>query len=162
MMEKFPKNFNFLNLCDTCMSEEILPIYIKFSWLLLFIPAVFLLLGGITIIFQFDSSDFESNTGKNWDTFSTEEDEIANYIVRLTRLLGVSSMSIALFSALIAYYYLRGGEKWAWLILWILPLTLLGISIVFFLNNATGIGGYYAFLVLLTIIGQLLPFRNYT
>lgn len=80
----------------------------------------------------------------------------ASYLVRLERLIGVGYATFGLMWAALAWFFVRQGDRRGWLLLWSMPVTLLGASAVFFLHGAQGLGAYYLTFSGLSVIGLIL------
>jgi uncharacterized membrane protein len=90
-----------------------------------------------------DPSNFESTTGVEWDGFSAENPEAADYLIREARLLALGFLGLTLLAAMVAWGPLRRGDPWAKRVLWPFPATLLGTALVFLLSGDGVLTGTY-------------------
>jgi hypothetical protein len=138
------------------------PAYQKYAWIILVIVAVFLAAGSAFIILGgSDPGEFQASTGIEWTALATSSPEVADYITRLLRLVGVVFFGLNLLVAVIAYASFRKGERWAWFALWVYPLVLAAIAGIMFLANATPLGTYYGVFAVIALVGIVLPFRRF-
>lgn len=108
-----------------------------------------------------EASDFEETTGVRWTDLMANQPEVANYISHLLALLGVAGIGIAAFGGSIAITALRFGERWSWLVLWILPLTYFGFVVVFLRFGFPSLAGYYGTLAIVLSAALGLSARRY-
>ena len=134
----------------------------RFAWVVPFAVGLLVALAGLFILVSgVDPSDFEASTGVSWDAFAQSEPGVASYLNRLLGLIGASAVGFGLLSAGVAYWGLRGGIRWSWVALWILPVTLGLFAGVLFLNGAVSLGAFYLGVALVALIGLLLPARRF-
>ena len=136
------------------------PFYRRFAWTLL--VGIGLLIALSTLAFFFigiDPNDFAASTGMSLNEATAQVPQVVRYLERIERLVGVGYFGLGLIWTAVAFFFYRRGECWSWYLLWTMPL-ILGLSaLVFFGYGRVGIGSYYAFFVLLCLLGLLLPRR---
>lgn len=115
---------------------------------LLALSSLGLLLAGV------DTSEFQASTGTAWAEFAARESGAAAYIVRLLTLIGIAASGFNLLGAIVSATAFRTEQRWAWLALWLYPLTFTGYAFVFLQGDAGPLGIYY--LVLAGIIALVL------
>ena len=136
--------------------------YQKYAWIVLLVIGILLSLSGLFIVFQpVDEVEFESSTGVAWSELLSSEPEVADYIIRLERLLGASAFGIALFGTVVTFFRFRKGERWAWYVMWLFPLVFGMYAAIFFISAAQGLGLFYGGGTLITLLALLLPIRKF-
>ena len=111
------------------------PFFEKHGWkFLLFVSIIFLLFGIGDIIRGMDADPAiaESVTGVAWEELQASSPTIANTIDLGTRSSGMSIFFLSILSIAIVLFAYRQGERWAWVVLWIWPLWMAAIFLVFF------------------------------
>ncbi len=107
--------------------------------------ATLMVLAGIYILFQpVDSGDFESTTGVSWEGFAADNRDVADYLEREARLLGVAFAALGAVGVAVALGLLRKGVPQGWAIAWYIPAVLAGAAIVFFAGDGAALGSFYA------------------
>ena len=130
--------------------------YEKYAWILVFLSAAFLILGGFVTLRQ-------GPTGLVGDGPLTWEEVFARFpgaesfvINNLYKSLGISFLGFAFLTMAISRFSFRKGERWAWFALWSVPIVYVGFFAV---------SGPTAFPLLLiaiiAILGLLLPYRKF-
>ena len=133
--------------------------YRTYGWGIPFALGALLGLFGLAVIFMgADPDDFESSTGISWEALNSSSPEVARYVDRLERLVGVLTFGFGSSTAIVAYAYLKKGDRTAWRAIWLVPIVLGIAAAVFFLSEAAGLGGLYVGAVLIALIGQLLSY----
>ncbi len=131
------------------------PWYRRYGWAIPFALGTLLGLFGLAVIFTgTDPNDFESSTQVSWEAFTSASPEIAQYLNRVERLLGAITFGFGAWSAVVAYVYLKRGDRAAWRAMWLLPTVLAMAAIVFFMEEAVGLGSFYVGALILALIGQ--------
>jgi hypothetical protein len=111
---------------------------------------------------------FAQVTGTTWDALSASDPGAARLIDDQLRLEGASQLGGSAAFLLIAVFGLRRRERWAWLAMWILPLTLglqaaIGLLTEKAPGASSGVSGIIGQLVFLGLMAALLvlTFRRY-
>ncbi len=99
-----------------------------------------------------DASDFETATGVGWEAFSSANPEAADYLTREARLLAVGFVGFSLLVGVQALGPLRRGDPWAGRALWVFPVTLMGVAVVFLSSGGGPLGGTYLVAGLVTAV----------
>jgi uncharacterized membrane protein HdeD (DUF308 family) len=134
--------------------EAALPWYRRWAWILVLVLAGLLALFGVFVLFSpVDASDFETETGVAWTAFSAAEPEAASYLEREARLLASITLGFGLLVAGLAGTLLRGGNRTAWALAWILPATLGLAAVVFLASGAATLGWSYVVATAVAAIG---------
>ena len=129
----------------------------RYGWGIPFALGALLGLFGIGVIFMgADPNDFESSTGISWEALSSTSPEVALYINRLERLLGAMTFGFGAWAAIVAFTYLKKGDRTAWRAMWLVPIALSMGAAVFFVSESAGLGSFYLGAVLIALLGQVL------
>jgi hypothetical protein len=107
-----------------------------------------------------DRGFFEGSTGVAWAELEAAYPAVATHIERSGRVTGMVSVAFALLAFALAWWPLRRGQPWAASLLWLLPLGLLGWSVLFAVHGATMLLVYYGALALAAAGGLVLVSRR--
>ena len=70
---------------------------------------------GIGVIFMgVDPGAFESSTGISWEALNSTSSDVARYVDRLERLIGAIYFGFGTWGAIVAFAYLKKGDRTAW------------------------------------------------
>jgi hypothetical protein len=143
------------------ISESAKPtVYQRAGWIVLFVLAILLALNSLFFGLLGVTPDiFETDTGVAWSEFSGAYPTVAILLDLAERLNGTGYFGTALFAAVVTFFGLRKGARWAWVALWIFPAVLSLGAIWFFTHDQPGIGAFYAGVTAISLIGLLLSFR---
>lgn len=126
-------------------------------------PTIFLVVAGLlSVLYVFimfipvDAANFESTTGLNWDVFRADNPEIVDYLTREARLLAVGGLGLSLLTVVTVWGPLRRGDGWAQKALWLFPLTMAAVAVIFLISGDAAIGGMYVFVALVTGLALVL------
>ena len=112
--------------------------------------ATLMILAGLYILSQpVDPGDFESTTGVAWNGFAADNPEVAEYLEREARLLGVSFAGLGVAGLAVALQLLRTGNRAGWTIAWFIPLVLVAAAIVFYTGDGAALGTFYGVIAFL-------------
>ena len=130
--------------------------YEKYAWILLFITGIHglvLTFGSTTTSSLADTFALKNFTGLTWDELVAKGSGIASFAKYLERDFGVMILGWSILLMGIAYVPYRRGERWAWYLLWIVPIFHLGAIAI----------GDAKFLVatILALLGLILPIRKF-
>ena len=135
--------------------------YQKHAWIVLLAIGILLALSGLFATFAgVDEREFEDSTGLAYSELSPAYPGVADYIERLIRLLGSSALALALFGVVVTWTGYRGGQRWAWFAMWILPAVSAAWAAIFFIAGS-GLGYYYGGLTIVALVGLVLPIRRF-
>ena len=137
------------------------PWYRRYGWAIPFALGALLGLFGLGVIFMgTDPNDFGSSTGIAWEAFNSASPKVAQYLNRVERLLGAITFGFGAWAAVVAYVYLKRGDRMAWRAMWLMPITLPMTAAVFFVEEASGLGGFYVGAVAIALLGQVLSYPS--
>ena len=130
------------------------------KWIIIFLPAIFLSLFTVGAFFMgVDEGEFEQSTGLAWSELTNSLPEVGNYLIRLERLISAGYFGLGLLWATLAFGPFRRGERWSWYVLWTMPLVFGLGALLFFIDGAVGLGGFYVVQVLLALLVLILSRR---
>lgn len=131
----------------------------RFVWVVFATLSVIVILFGVGDLLQggetFRSGEavlFQSLTGTTWDELRANDPGAARVIDQQVRGTGTILLVLGLLSLAVTLTALRRGERWAWFAMWIWPLWLVQIYLVFWLVQPDLSGGIPVPLVSGTII----------
>lgn len=110
----------------------------RHSWKVFILVGTIFGLFGIGDVIQGMSADpaiAESITGVAWENLQASSPRIANLIDLCGRSLGMGIIIVSVLSIAITLTAFRRGERWAWYALWIWPLWMASIFILFFIAD---------------------------
>lgn len=130
------------------------------KWIIIFLLAIFLSLFTVGAFFMgVDEGEFEQSTGLAWSELTNSQPEVGDYIIRLERLSSAGSFGLGLLWATLVFGPFRRGERWSWYVLWTMPMVFGLSALLFILDGAVGLGGFYLVQVLLVVLVLLLSRR---
>ena len=136
--------------------------YQKYAWLILVALSVLLVVNMVIVAgFEDHAAEFAKDTGTAWDTFATAYPGVAAAYTLNLRTLFVSFGSLGLFALVLSWFGLRQGQRWAWYGLWLLPITMALVTLLFAQSRRPELGAIYAGFAVLAAIGLLLPIRKF-
>ncbi len=137
------------------------PWYRRYGWAIPFGLGALLGLFGVGVIFMgVDPNDFESSTAVSWEAFNSTSPEVARYLDRVERLLGAITFGFGAWTSVVAYVYLRKGDRIAWRAMWLVPIVLAMTAAVFFVREASGLGAVYVGAMVIGLLGQGLSYPS--
>ena len=130
------------------------------GWALVFGVAAIQTLSGLMLLLASGPATFEDDTGIAWSELNNVYPRVATQFSTVQQASLIGTLAIGLFSLAITYFALRGGQRWAWWTMWILPVSILPsiLSLAQMGEQAwvTVLGGI---LILLAMIGLLASYR---
>lgn len=99
-------------------------------------------------------------TGRTWDQFASQDQEMASLVSRLLAVLGLIGAAFAVLALVVAVGPYRSGARWAWYALWLVPVTFAAIA-ARMLADQYAVGWYYAVLASVALLGLLIPVRRF-
>lgn len=136
--------------------------YAKHAWLIIFVYALLSVIASPINLLGAPPNppSPERETGLSLDQMDARMPGLRGYISAISRQLGNFLLGMAVLLMGIAAVPYRKGERWAWLVCWILP-----VNLVIQIANSLSAGGFLwqvdlAFL-LVVLAGLLLPFRRF-
>ena len=140
-------------------------IHEKYSWIIIFVIGVLILVGGAphALGVNTDPGIVESIIGLAMSEFKVSNPNFYDLYDFYFRAGGWSDMGFAFFVVVISATAYRKGEKWAWYILWSVPVFFLGHAAITlsFGESTSGLIPYITVFVILSLLGLLLPFRKF-
>ena len=137
--------------------------YERHAWTLLFGLGIVGLIFGVRYMILGEPVDVragENLTGMPWDEIVTRNPGVAGYMSALYRDIGISIFAFSTLVLTISCISYRRGERWAWYVMWVGPFFLLGITVIE-MSLAGRFWVLYAFLLILSLLGLLLPYRKF-
>ena len=138
--------------------------YVSNAWMILFVLGLIPAATAIAFAAQGGRGRAEilkNLTGLTWDDLLTKVPGIGSFLGEVQLILDTYAIAFGISVMAISFFSYRKGERWAWYVLWIVPLVLL--SIIFNDVSAgmsmSGILGIP--LLLLSLLGLLLPYRKF-
>jgi hypothetical protein len=136
--------------------------YYKYAWILITILGVAFIFDALVFLAGMnpDPPLFQSLIGQSLSSFNSSFPDKAAAMTYLFHGLGLILLGIGIFTIAISYVPYRKGEKWAWYIIWYLPIFLFLSTTA---NYADGGRAWPLSLVLLivSLTGLLLPYRKF-
>jgi hypothetical protein len=128
------------------------------SWIILAAVAILTTLSGLFVAITPAGSQTDLN-GRTWDEFASGDPEVAALFSMQLALVGISFAAFSIFGAITAVVPYRNGKRWAWFLLWLLPLVY-GVVSVKMLTGGYQVGYYYLGLFVTSLIALLIPVRR--
>ena len=139
--------------------------YEKYAWLIPCGMGIFFLVSSIGVlispgIFTGAEGTLQNLTGHDFSQISASTPGVANYIYWLIRVFGFTGLGLGAFLAGVSAIAYRRGEKWAWYLMWVMPVTF-----VLDVTNdavATGYVDVMTYIIIaLFVISLILPIRKF-
>jgi hypothetical protein len=130
----------------------------KVSWILVLTVAVLSLLSGLYVGLTPTAGQTELQ-GRTWQQFAQQDPEIAALYSMDLALLGMSIGAFAVLATVVAAVPYRHGERWAWYVLWVVPLLWGGVAVRMFIDQYSA-GSVYAVAAAIAVVGLLIPIRR--
>ena len=139
--------------------------YEKYAWVIIFAIGVLIIVGGAphALGVNTDPGLVESIVGMAMSEFKASNPNFYDLYDFYFRSGGWSDMGFAFFVTVISATAYRKGEKWAWYILWSVPVFFLGHAAITlsFGQSTSGLIPFLTVFVILSLLGLLLPFRKF-
>ena len=130
------------------------------GWVIVFVLATLMVLNSLFFgLIGVTPEIFEVDTGVAWSRFSADYPTVATHLDLAERLNGSGYAGTALFAAVLAFFGLRAGVRWAWYALWIFPGVLALGALWFYTHNQAGIGAFYIGAAMVAVLGLILSYR---
>jgi hypothetical protein len=151
------------------VGEQVSPrterVYEKYAWVIITVLGVLIMVGGIphSMGVNSDPETPESIIGMELSEFEVSTPGFFELYDFYFRAGGWSDMGFAFFIIVISATAYRRGERWAWYILWSLPVFFLGHAAIT-MSFGASIAHLIPFLAVFTtisIVGLLLPIRRF-
>jgi cell division protein FtsW (lipid II flippase) len=136
--------------------------YQKYAWILIAVLGVAFIFDAL-VFFSGMNPDpplFQSLIGQSLSNFNSLHPDEGKAMTYLFHGFGLAALGLGVFTIAVSYVPYRKGEKWAWYIVWYLPIFLFLATIA---NYADGGQSWALDLVLLIVAlaGLLLPYRKF-
>jgi cytochrome bd-type quinol oxidase subunit 2 len=136
--------------------------YEKYAWVILVLLSILLVVNIVIVAGVADhASEFQEDTGVTWQQFTAAYPGVANAYLLNQQLLYVGFIGLALFALIITYFGVRHGHRWAWFATWVFAAALALTAILFNPSKRPDPGVVYAAFAAVTVIGLLLPIREF-
>jgi len=162
MLEKF----NIASFyCFFMSSTRVDKVYEKYAWVIITVIGVLIFVGGVPHTLGINSSPdiVESFAGMTMSDSRESNQNFYGLYDFYFRAGGWSDMGFAFFVIVISATAYRRGERWAWNILWSVPVFFLGHAAITlgFGQSTSSLIPFLTLFVILSLIGLLLPFRKF-
>ena len=129
------------------------------SWALLVIVAT---LGGLSALWValVPAAGQTTLDGRTWQQFATTDPEVASIVARLLVVLGLLGAGFGAVAAMVTLFAYRGGARWAWVALILVPLVYGAIAIRQF-ADAYPVAYFYAGLAVVAVVALVIPVRRF-
>jgi len=142
-----------------------LRVYEKYAWVILLALGLLWLVVGFFSVFLPEGvfeTDVQSVTNMPWSELKASSPVAADFVIFIYGQLGLLKLSWSFFVLAITLTGYRKGEKWAWYIMWSVPILL--VSNALFSAIFTGdVSQTLQFIPIttITLLGLLLPCRKF-
>jgi hypothetical protein len=144
--------------------ERVERAYEKYAWVILAVIGTLIMVGGIphTLGVNSDPTTPESIIGIGLSEFEASNPMFFNLYEFYFRAGGWSDMGFAFYVIVISVTAFRKGEKWAWYLLWSVPVFFLGHAAITmsFGSSIAHLLPFLAVFTVLSIVALLLPIRR--
>jgi cell division protein FtsW (lipid II flippase) len=136
--------------------------YQKYAWILITVLGVFFIFDAV-VFFSGMNPDpplFNSLIGQSLSSFNSLHPDEGKAMTYLFHGFALAALGLGVFTIAVSYVPYRKGEKWAWYIIWYLPIFFFIATVA---NYADGGQSWRLSLVLLIVglVGLLLPYRKF-
>jgi len=136
--------------------------HLNYGRILLFIPATLLTLLILFVIGIFLTSggdDFMlTDFGGAWIMLTRQYPHVAEDFLHVVKSNLITSLGVGLFSLVILKFAFKRGERWAWFIMWILPLSMIEDTLYAIIKHS-GFEYFFGGLVILAVLGLLISYK---
>jgi hypothetical protein len=140
-------------------------VYEKYAWIIIAVIGLLILVGGAPHTLGVNSSPdiVERFVGMVISEFKASNPNFYDLYDFYFRAGGWSDMGFGFFVAVISATAYRRGERWAWYILWSVPVFFLGHAAItlIFGQSTSSLIPFLTLFVILSFLGLLLPFRKF-
>jgi hypothetical protein len=142
-----------------------LRVYEKYAWVILLALGLLWLVVGLYSVFSPEGvfeTYVQSVTNMSWSELKALSPVTADFVIFIYGQLGLLKLSWSFFVLVITLTGYRKGEKWAWVIIWSVPVLLVSNA----LFSAIFIGDVSQTLqfipvTTITLLGLILPYRKF-
>ena len=137
---------------------------LKYGRLLLFISAVLYTLLALFVIGIFLTSggdDFMlTDFGSAWVMLTRQYPNVAEDFLHAVKNELIGNLGIGLFSLTILKFAFKRGERWAWFIMWVLPLSMIE-DIFYGISKGFGFEYFFGGLLAVAVLGLLISYTAF-
>lgn len=134
----------------------------NYGWVLLFVVALLTTLSGLFVWIGSGPATFEADTGVAWDELSRVFPSVATQFATAQQGSLVGTIAVGLFALAITYFPFRGGQRWAWFTMWVLPAFMVPGSVSLArTENQAAIAFLGVAFILIAVAGQVLSIRAF-
>jgi hypothetical protein len=123
---------------------------ILYTLLILFVIGIMLVSGED----EFMLDDF----GGAWIMLTKQYPNVAEDFLHAMKSNLITSLGVGLFSLTILKFAFKHGERWAWFIMWVLPLSMIE-DILYGISKGFGFEYFFGGLVVIATLGLLISYR---
>jgi hypothetical protein len=136
--------------------------YQKYAWILIAITGVAFIFSGLAFFAGLNPDPllFNSLIGSSLGSFNSSNPDKAAAMTYLFHGIGLFALGFGIFTIAVSYKPYRKGERWAWYIIWYLPIITLLATIANYMHGGEAWPVNLVGLIL-SLAGLLLPFRKF-
>ena len=140
-------------------------VYEKYAWVILLALGLLWLVVGFVSVFHPEGvfeTDAQSVTNMPWSELKASSPMAADFVIFVYGQMGLLKISWSFFVLAITLTGYRKGEKWAWYIMWFVPVLLLTDALfsVIFIGDVSQTLQFIP-ITTITLLGLLLPYRKF-
>jgi hypothetical protein len=140
-------------------------VYEKYAWVILLALGLLWLVVGFVAVFQPEGifeGDAQSVTNMPWSELKASSPRATDFVIFVYGQMGLLKISWSFFVLAITLTGYRKGEKWAWYIMWFVPVLLVSDAVfsVVFIGDVSQTLQFIP-ITIITLIGLLLPYRRF-
>jgi len=139
--------------------------YEKYAWVILLAAGLLWWVVGIVAVFQPEGifeADAQSVTNMPWSELKASSPKAADFVIFVYGQMGILKISWSFFVIAITLTGYRRGEKWAWYIMWSVPVMLVSDALfsAIFISDVSQTLQFIP-ITTITLLGLLLPYRKF-
>ena len=136
--------------------------YEKYAWVVFLAMGLLFLVGALEAAFFPDKTaemDYELFTDMTWSALKASSPEAADVISFEIVGVGLTMLGVAVFVTAISLTSYRRGERWAWYVMWYVPV-FWGLAALVYID-LWGEALFFTLLTIVSLLGLLLPYRKF-
>jgi hypothetical protein len=130
----------------------------QFSWITLSIVGAVMGFAALWVALT-PAGDQTELRDRTWDQFARQDVEVASLYSMDLVVLGILGAGFGFLIVAMAAVPFRHGERWAWAVLWLVPITI-GAVALRMLASQYATGYFYAGLAVAALVALVLPARG--